>query len=168
MNRFDPAWRAVIGRYFLLMVPGSLIWEFSHMPLYTLWETGTRAEIVFAAMHCSVGDVMIATGSLVLALMLLGGGDWPRQRYLPVALTAVMFGLAYTLFSEWLNVESRQSWAYLDAMPRLPVLGTGMTPVLQWLVLPALAFWWARRAVVSPPAAMPDALHGAQEKPNPP
>jgi hypothetical protein len=147
MNRFDPAWRAVIGRYFLLLLPANLVWEFAQMPLYTLWETGTRAEIVFAAVHCSAGDGLIAAVSLLLALVLPGGRGWPRRRYLAVATAAIIYGLTYTMFSEWLNVEARQSWAYRDAMPRLPLLGTGVTPLLQWLALPALAFWWARRAI---------------------
>lgn len=30
----------------------------------------------------------------------------------------------------------RWSWHYSDLMPRLPFLGTGLSPVLQWLILP--------------------------------
>jgi hypothetical protein len=52
--------------------------------------------------------------------------------------TAIMFG-AYTVFSEWLNVEIRRSWSYAAAMPVFPWLGTGLT-LLQWLVVPGLAF----------------------------
>ena len=55
-------------------------------------------------------------------------------------------GLAYTVFSEWLNVEVRRSWAYSDLMPVLPPLGTGLSPVLQWVVIPSAALWMARRA----------------------
>ncbi|HRQ64233.1 MAG TPA: hypothetical protein PKZ76_05090 [Xanthomonadaceae bacterium] len=144
MSFLDHGGRRIVGRYLLLMVPASVAWEFAHMPFYTLWETGTRAEIAFAALHCSVGDWMIAAASLALAAILVGGRTWPQQRYLPVAALAVALGLAYTLFSEWLNVDLRQSWAYAGAMPRLPVLGIGLTPVLQWLILPVLGLWWAK------------------------
>jgi len=159
--KLDPARRAVIVRYFLLMVPGSVAWEFSHMLLYTLWETGTRGDIAFAAVHCSFGDWMIAAGSLALALILVGGRGWPHRRYEPVAVATVAFGLAYTLFSEWLNVESRQSWAYRDAMPRLPFLGTGLTPILQWLVLPSVTFWWARRTAARLSYPRPEDARGS-------
>ena len=63
--------------------------------------------------------------------------------------TAILLGAAYTVFSEWLNVDIRRSWSYTAAMPVLPVLGTGLTPLLQWVVVPGLAFAivmeWERR-----------------------
>ena len=43
--------------------------------------------------------------------------------------------MSYTIFSEGLNVEIWQTWAYTDFMLRLPPLGTGLTPLLQWLLL---------------------------------
>ena len=63
-------------------------------------------------------------------------------------LAAVLFGLGYTVFSEWLNVEIRQSWSYTEAMPLLPPLGTGLAPFLQWLAVPGLAF-----VILPPPGA---------------
>jgi hypothetical protein len=51
----------------------------------------------------------------------------------------MILGAAYTIFSEWLNVEIRRTWSYTAAMPVLPFIGTGLTPLLQWLVVPGLA-----------------------------
>jgi hypothetical protein len=31
------------------------------------------------------------------------------------------------------------------AMPMLPVIGTGLSPLAQGIVIPIAAFWWARR-----------------------
>jgi len=45
-----------------------------------------------------------------------------------------------TILSEWLNVEIRRTWSYAAAMPVVPWLGTGLAPLLQWLVVPSLAF----------------------------
>jgi hypothetical protein len=53
----------------------------------------------------------------------------------------LLLGIGYTMFSEWLNVEVRATWAYTDQMPALPPLGTGLTPLLQWLIVPTLT--WA-------------------------
>ena len=53
--------------------------------------------------------------------------------------TAIALGAAYTVFSEWLNVEIRRSWSYAASMPVLPLLGTGLTPLLQWVIVPALS-----------------------------
>ena len=52
---------------------------------------------------------------------------------------AIMIGITYTVFSEWLNVEVRRSWSYSPAMPVLPWLGAGLSPILQWLVVPGVA-----------------------------
>lgn len=113
------------------------------MPLYTLWQTGTAAEIVFAAVHCTGGDLLIALSALTVALLIVGTERWPDQSFLPVALAATVIGLGYTVFSEWLNVEIRQSWGYSRWMPVLPRIGTGLSPLLQWLVLPFLGLYWA-------------------------
>lgn len=98
-----------------------------------------------AAIHCTGGDILIALGTLAAALLFFGTDGWPDRGYLRVALLAVAAGLAYILFSEWMNVEVRQTWVYRDLMPIIPVLDVGLSPFAQWIVLPSLAFWWARR-----------------------
>jgi hypothetical protein len=57
----------------------------------------------------------------------------------------IAFGLVYTGYSEWLNATVRQSWTYSDLMPVIPWLGLGLSPMLQWLVIPSLALAAARR-----------------------
>ena len=37
----------------------------------------------------------------------------------------------------------RRNWSYSDLMPVIPSLGIGLSPVLQWVVIPALALWLA-------------------------
>jgi hypothetical protein len=144
------AWLSAIRRYLAVIALGNLVWEFAHMPLYTLWQIGTAGEIFFAVIHCTGGDVIIATVSLVLAILISGRSAWPRGRFLRVAATTVILGLSYTVFSEWLNVEIRRSWAYSDLMPTVPWLGVGLTPLAQWLVIPGLGFWQVRRCVLRP------------------
>lgn len=144
--RRPATWLTVLRRYLGAMALGSLVWEFAHMPFYTLWESATPGGIALAAIHCTGGDVLIAVGALAASLLFFGTDDWPDRGYLRVALLAVAGGLTYTLFSEWLNVEVRQTWAYRDVMPIIPVLDVGLSPFAQWVVLPGIAFWWARRA----------------------
>ncbi len=137
-------WR-LIRRFLLGVALGNLLWEAAHVPLYTIWLTARPASILYAVLHCTAGDVLIAMVTLGLALACCGRKGWPAHRYRAVAITTILAALSYTIFSEWLNVEVRAAWAYRDLMPRLPVLGTGLTPMLQWIVVPAAAFWWARQ-----------------------
>jgi hypothetical protein len=77
--------------------------------------------------------------TLALAAALARRFHWPSFGGRMV-FTAIMLGAAYTVFSEWLNVEIRRSWSYAAEMPVVPWLGTGVAPLLQWLVVPGLAF----------------------------
>ena len=52
-------------------------------------------------------------------------------------------GLGFTVFSEWYNVYVTGAWAYQPAMPL--VAGIGLTPLLQWLVVPLSMLFIARR-----------------------
>lgn len=138
-------WLSALRRYFTVILLGNLVWEFAHFPLYTLWTTGTLSEKVFAIAHCTMGDLLIAAASLLAALVVAGDARWPLEGFARVTILAVAAGLGYTAFSEWLNTTVRGSWAYTDAMPLLPVLGIGLTPLLQWIVVPVLAFGFAGR-----------------------
>ncbi|MES2710600.1 MAG: hypothetical protein V4653_03385 [Pseudomonadota bacterium] len=137
---------APAARYLAAMLVMNLAWEIAQLPLYTLWRDGTVGEIGFAILHCTGGDVMIAASALALAMVLTRSWAWPVQGWGCVTVATTLVGLAYTVFSEWLNVDLRQSWAYTAAMPRLPPLGTGLAPFLQWLLLPPVAMLAARPA----------------------
>jgi hypothetical protein len=56
-------------------------------------------------------------------------------------------GTAYTIFSEWMNLTILRSWTYNESMPRVGLAGieVGVTPLAQWLVVPPLALYLARR-----------------------
>jgi hypothetical protein len=142
-------WLPVLRRYFALVAIANLAWETAQLPLYTIWSEGTPRDIAIAALHCTAGDVLIAGASLLAALLVLGNGRWPSERYRVVAAATLVAGLGYTVFSEWLNTEIRGNWAYADIMPTLPVIGTGLAPFVQWIAVPLAAFWWARRSAVS-------------------
>ena len=136
------AWLGALRTYLGVIAIGNLIWEFLHLPLYTIWTTGTIRERVFAVVHCTAGDLLIALSALTLALMIAGRQEWPNASFFRVAALASIFGVGYTLFSEWLNIVVRVSWAYSDWMPVIALFGfqIGLSPLLQWIVVPAIAF----------------------------
>lgn len=137
------SWLAAIRRYLVAVSLGNLVWETAQIPLYTLWRTGTPSTITAAMLHCTAGDVLIAALTLVAALVVCGSSTWPRAGFARVALSAVALGLGYTIYSEYMNTVVRQSWAYAKAMPRLPWIGTGIAPLLQWIIVPAAGLLFA-------------------------
>jgi hypothetical protein len=132
---------------FLLVLGGlNLLWEAAHLPFYTLWKDGSWPVIAYDVVHCTMGDVLIAASCSLVALAPLRW-RWPEGwRQSSVFLTIFLVcGAGYTIYSEWLNVVVRKSWAYSDLMPVLPPFGTGLTPLLQWLLMPLLSFWLISR-----------------------
>ena len=138
-------WLPAMRRYFACIAIGNLLWEIAHLPLYTLWQTGTPAQQIFGIVHCTAGDLLIAASALLLGLLTLGDRRWPAAGFARVACLTIVAGCGYTIFSEWLNIVVRKSWDYSSAMPIVPIVGVGLTPLLQWLVIPSLAMWLARR-----------------------
>lgn len=141
----DAPWLRTMRGYLVWLVPLMLAWETVQLPLYTLWQEGTPAAIAFAVIHCTGGDALIGMGALGTALLLVGHGNWPHIGFARVLAVATVIGVAVTVYLEWLNVEVKGAWAYAAAMPRLPPLGTGLSPVMQWVVIPPLALLAARR-----------------------
>ena len=138
--RREVDWLQASRFYIGLSATMHLFWECLQLPLYTLWNDGTWRSIAFATLHCTAGDVMIASLALLGSLLLFGHRSWPAVHFGRVAICCAVIGLAYTVYSEWLNVVVRKSWAYSSLMPQLPYIGTGLSPLLQWLVIPAASF----------------------------
>ena len=140
-------WLQSLRRYIASLAAANLVWEVAHLPLYTIWLNATTSEMALAVLHCTAGDVLIGLSTVTLALFVAGSASWPAEGHRRVVALTVLFGVGYTVFSEWLNVEVRQAWAYRALMPVLPLTGTGGSPLLQWIVLPLLAFRWALRPI---------------------
>ena len=136
-------WLAALRRYIAFVAVANLLWEVAQLPLYTIWQKGSAREIAFAAVHCTGGDVLIAGTTLLGALLLCGNSHWPRERYLAIAALTLFAGLGYTAFSEWLNTSVRSSWTYSESMPTLSAIGIGLSPLAQWIIIPAVGFWLA-------------------------
>lgn len=132
-------WLIAIRRYLIAMTLGNMVWETAQLPLYTLWGRGTPSAIAAAVFHCVLGDLAIASVALMLAFAFFGASTWPKEKFWEVATAVIALGVGYTIYSEYTNTVQRPAWAYSAWMPTLPVLGTGLAPLAQWLVVPLLA-----------------------------
>lgn len=57
----------------------------------------------------------------------------------------VAVGVAITIGMEWLATQVLGRWAYAASMPVVPGLEVGLSPLLQWILLPPLVIWFVRR-----------------------
>jgi len=140
------AW-AFIGLRYLPWLGGlNLAWEALQIPLYTIWKEASAGYIAFAIFHCTLGDLLIGSASLGVALILGREGPMAQWRWRRIVALILVLGPGYTVFSEWLNT-TLSHWSYSQLMPTLNIAGIeiGVSPLLQWLVLPPLALYLARR-----------------------
>lgn len=141
------AWRLIVLGYAPWLAGLNLAWEAAHVRLYTLWYEAEPAYIAFSVAHCTLGDVLIGGGALFASLIGTRAREPAGWRWGLLALFTALIGLAYTMFSEWMNVTWLRSWTYAESMPKLALTGfeVGLTPLAQWLVVPPLAVYLAKK-----------------------
>lgn len=145
-----------------LAVWGGLLnafWEFGHSSLYTDHVRGLW-YVVWTRLHCTGGDVMILVITFWIVSLLARSRMWVTDDALWPRVLLVIGGLGYTVFSEWLNTTVRETWAYTDAMPQL--FGFGLTPLLQWIIIPPVVLCLMRRASCDPPALTSTAVESSR------
>lgn len=128
------------------------IWEFGHSSLYTDHGRGLW-YVVWSRLHCSGGDVMILVITFWVVSLMARSRTWVTDDALWPRVLLVIGGLSYTVFSEWLNTTVRETWAYAESMPQ--VFGFGLSPLLQWIVVPPVVLYLMRRAADRPPTRIP-------------
>lgn len=137
------SWSFLLARFLPRLLLLSLAWEILQLPLYTLAVDPRSAWIAYAIAHCTFGDALIGMAALMGALTIGRAkepANWPQGI---VVVWMVVLTVSYTLFSERYNL-ARGSWAYSSLMPIVPWIDVGLSPLLQWLLVPVAAWRWAQ------------------------
>ena len=122
-------------------------WEILQVPLFVGMASAPYADAIMGCIQATLGDVLITLlgyGAVALAtknrrwLLAPSGGQ---------VAAFIGVGLSITVLIEWLATNGRwvKSWAYSTSMPLLPGTGIGLTPLLQWIVVPLLVLWFVQR-----------------------
>jgi hypothetical protein len=151
----DPQTWRFAGRYLVYLVGLNLVWEVAQLPLYTIWSEAPAAEIAFAVAHCTLGDLLIGAAALLIALLAVRAPGVEEWNWIVIGMIAVFIGVAYTAFSEWTNTAIRGSWQYSSLMPLIDIgrIPIGLSPLMQWAILPPLALYLAARACLAFPGS---------------
>lgn len=140
------AWAFIGFRYLPWLALLNIVWEVAQLPLYTIWREARPSEIAFAVVHCTLGDLLIGTSALLTALLVTRAAALTDWKWLRITAVVALVAVGYTLFSEWANTSVWTSWAYSKLMPTIEAGGViiGLSPLLQWLLVPSLALYVAR------------------------
>ncbi len=125
----------------------NFFWEVVHTYFYTLKESSFNT-MLYGWLHCTLGDVMITLASFWLVSLVSRSRRWLLSLNKMNYLCFIMIGAVYTVFSEWANVQVFKSWGYNETMPIIPLTGIGLTPVLQWIVVPSVVIFLARHHLI--------------------
>jgi len=125
-------------------VPMFAVWEVAQLPLYTIWqEQGARASL-WAALHCTVNDALILF--LIFSGAVASAAHVPGLRNLSgLAAMTLLSSLVATAVIEVLSTQWLERWSYGPLMPVEPVFAIGLSPLAQWLIVPASALFLLRR-----------------------
>ena len=122
-------------------------WEFLQTPLF---EGMAAAPHWLAVQRCAIatiGDGVI----MLVAFWCVAGVSKTRAWVLKPRLRQVSgfaaVGLVITIVVERLATMDLwpMPWSYSSAMPIVPLVGAGLSPLLQWILLPPLVVWFVRR-----------------------
>lgn len=114
-----------------------LAWEFAQSPFFAEASLPFHA-IAWARFHCTLADVALQSLTFFLTSFALRDPCGPFRPGWPSKLVFILIGVVFTVAGEEYHVRWLQDWYYNTAMPEVPGLEIGWTPILQWLIIPTL------------------------------
>ena len=131
---------------FLLNYP----WEFLQVPFFEGMAVATHWDAVKVCTRATLGDAAIMLIAYVSVAVATLDRWWFRAPSRLQMLGFIAVGVIITVVIEHFATQSKDrawGWRYADIMPTIPILGVGLTPLLQWILLPPLAIWFVRRQI---------------------
>ena len=128
-------------------LPLELLWEVAQFPLYTVWHEGDWGYILYGLAHCTLGDLLILLAAYWVVALLNRSRYWYQSNILVNGFLFTLLGLAYTIYSEIVNVSIKGNWDYTELMPIVPVIEIGGMPFMQWVLVPPVVLWLMRMFV---------------------
>ena len=135
---------ATVGVFALLL---NFPWEMLQAPLFADMRSSPHAAATVACLQATVGDMVIMLIAHAVVAIRARDRRWMVAASGGQLMLFIGIGLSITVLIEWLATRGLwiSNWTYAAGMPLLPGTGIGLLPMLQWLLLPLLTVWFARR-----------------------
>ncbi|NNK18790.1 MAG: hypothetical protein HKP49_06515 [Maribacter sp.] len=115
----------------------NFVWELVQGPLYEGFEYDLK-HISFCAL-ASVADMLMVFILFFVFGLIHKNVFWIKNTDVNVVLLLAFVGFSGAILAEVLHTM-RGDWSYTETMPLLPVVDVGISPVLQFTILPWLIF----------------------------
>jgi len=126
---------------FLLNLP----WELLQIQFFKGMSGLAHWDGVIVCMNAAAGDGLISLFAFWAIAYLTGRRSWIIHHSIRTTVGFMGIGIILTIMTEYWATQVDGRWSYATDMPRLPLLGTGLLPLLQWILLPPLLLWLIRR-----------------------
>ena len=139
-----PPVRSFAAILFAVSFAADWVWEMSQMSAYAPMPGHTWKEVTLFCTAASVGDA-------ALTLLIFGAGalaarrwSWVEEFGWKAYAVAAFLGAVATVVIERAALGAGY-WSYVSRMPRVPLLGVGLLPLMQLTVLVPFSLWAAGR-----------------------
>ncbi len=139
LHRWWQPWWTLGFFSFLVNFP----WEILQAPLYSGLGDAGHWRATLLCLTATLGDVVITWVAYGIVGMGVGSKAWLQEPTVRRMASFLALGVGITIGMEFLNMYHLGRWSYGGAMPT--VFGMGITPVLQWILLPCLIIWLAKK-----------------------
>ena len=116
----------------------NFIWEVLQLPLYK-GSSYDLEHIAFCAL-ASVADALMVLLLYLCFALINKKPFWAQDMGFPQVFALMIIGGIGAIIAEMAHTAAG-NWAYADSMPMLPLVNVGLSPVLQFLFLPALIYY---------------------------
>lgn len=116
----------------------NLYWELAQLNLYknAVYDI---SHISFCSLG-SIADAIMVTLIYLLFSMILKNEKWIENVHLYQISIMVILGAVGAVLSEKRHL-SIGTWEYSNLMPLIPILNVGLSPVLQFILLPGITYF---------------------------
>ena len=129
---------------FLVAVPLNLAWEVTQIMAYDFPQQGLMANLI-GCLVPSLGDGLMTLIIYWSGWLTFRDPGWILRLGVTGYVLMALVGFLLAVGIEWNALYRTGAWEYTPRMPRIPIVGVGLLPVLQMLILPPASVLFIRR-----------------------
>lgn len=114
-------------------------WEMWQMPLFMFSQSTDLPAMNWMCTQASLGDGVIAVISYYFVFY-INKKHWLSTASFVDVFLFILPGMALTIVLEHINTGFYSRWEYDPLMPIVPIIGIGLFPLLQWIVIPPMVY----------------------------
>jgi len=123
----------------------NFVWEMWQITFFVAIPIEPHWVGVAACTQATFGDVAISLIAFWSVAALARSRWWIIRSSSAQVVSFVAVAVVITIMLEALATGPLERWSYTPSMPTLPITGTGILPLFQWILLPPLTIWFVRR-----------------------